>query len=134
MAHDPYEYLHEPSEFCCAGAEPECFNHCVMTSPGGYDATDHLTTLLSARESRYGSFDDNAEVSQELKSAIRYGTRYGACYSDQKEALDMIAAKISRIVTGDPDYIDNWDDIAGYAKLVADRLRRDQQGTPEGAR
>jgi hypothetical protein len=37
----------------------------------------------------------------------------------------MIAHKIGRIINGDPDYIDSWDDIAGYAKLVADRLRSD---------
>jgi hypothetical protein len=35
----------------------------------------------------------------------------------------MIATKMSRIVNGNPDKIDNWDDIAGYAKLVADKLR-----------
>ena len=41
---------------------------------------------------------------------------------DQLEALDMIAHKIARIINGDPDYADSWHDIAGYAKLVADRL------------
>jgi hypothetical protein len=41
---------------------------------------------------------------------------------DQQEALDMIFAKIGRIINGDADYADSWIDIAGYAKLVADRL------------
>jgi hypothetical protein len=41
---------------------------------------------------------------------------------DQREALDMIAHKIGRILNGDPNYADSWVDIAGYAKLVADRL------------
>jgi hypothetical protein len=36
--------------------------------------------------------------------------------------MDMIMHKIGRIVNGDPDYADSWVDIAGYAKLVADRL------------
>lgn len=35
----------------------------------------------------------------------------------------MIQHKIARILNGDPDYVDNWVDIAGYAKLVADRLQ-----------
>ena len=95
---------------------------------------DTLSDILAARGGRYGAFWDNSEVSQELKAALRNGVNYGALYSDQKEALDQFACKISRIVTGDPDYADNWDDIAGYAKLVADRLRRDQEGVPEGAR
>jgi hypothetical protein len=40
----------------------------------------------------------------------------------QREALEMIAHKIARIINGDPNYADSWVDIAGYAKLVADRL------------
>ena len=43
--------------------------------------------------------------------------------ADQIEALDMIFHKIGRIINGDPDYVDSWVDIAGYAKLVADRLQ-----------
>ena len=35
----------------------------------------------------------------------------------------MIAHKIGRIINGDPDYDDSWADIAGYAKLVSDRLQ-----------
>lgn len=34
----------------------------------------------------------------------------------------MIAHKLGRIINGDPNYSDSWHDIAGYAKLVADRL------------
>ena len=33
------------------------------------------------------------------------------------EALEMIAHKIARILSGDADYADNWVDIAGYAQL-----------------
>ena len=40
----------------------------------------------------------------------------------QKEALEMIQHKIGRILAGNPDHKDHWDDIAGYAKLVSDRL------------
>ena len=34
----------------------------------------------------------------------------------------MIAHKLGRIVNGDPYYADSYIDIAGYAKLVGDRL------------
>jgi len=44
--------------------------------------------------------------------------------ADQKEAVEMIAHKLGRIVNGDPHYDDSWVDIAGYAKLVSDRLQR----------
>ena len=46
---------------------------------------------------------------------------------DQKEALFMIAHKIGRIINGDPDYADSWIDIAGYAKLVGDRLNGEER-------
>lgn len=38
------------------------------------------------------------------------------------EALHMIGTKMSRLFTGDPTKVDTWDDIAGYAKLVANYL------------
>ena len=37
----------------------------------------------------------------------------------------MIFHKIGRIVNGDPNYADSWHDIAGYAKLVEDRLNKE---------
>ena len=36
----------------------------------------------------------------------------------------MISHKIARIMNGDPNYADNWIDIAGYATLVANRLEK----------
>jgi len=35
----------------------------------------------------------------------------------------MIFSKIARILNGDPNHLDSWTDIAGYATLVADRLQ-----------
>lgn len=69
-------------------------------------------------------FKDHAHITQDLKNAIALHllSRNKRLASDQQEALDMIAHKIGRIVNGDPDYADSWVDIAGYAKLVADRL------------
>lgn len=59
-----------------------------------------------------------------MKANIRaqMGTKWHSLASDQKEALEMIAHKLARIINGDPDYADSWVDIAGYSKLVADRL------------
>ena len=35
----------------------------------------------------------------------------------------MIQHKIARILNGDPNWKDTWDDIAGYAKLIGDKLK-----------
>ena len=40
----------------------------------------------------------------------------------QRESLDMIQHKISRILNGDPNIVDSWADIAGYAHIVAIRI------------
>lgn len=85
---------------------------------------NNLVTTLEERGSRYGTFINHAEVTMDLKRIIRYhlDQREKVLEDDQQEALDMICHKIGRIINGDPNYADSWIDIAGYAKLVADRL------------
>lgn len=86
--------------------------------------TDIVTATLAERGSRYGTFTDNAHVAQYLKTLFRNQRVWNNMQADQMEALDLIALKLSRILTGDPHYADNWVDIAGYAKLVADRIEK----------
>jgi Domain of unknown function (DUF6378) len=93
-------------------------------SPAPAPQPDALTAVLAERGSRYGIFVNHAEVSQELKKLLQaqLDARDKILADDQQEALDMICHKIGRIVNGDPNYADSWQDIAGYAQLVADRL------------
>lgn len=84
---------------------------------------------LNARQKRYGEFTDNARIAQNLKDIMRLSDSendgeggWSKLTPDQKEALDMIQTKISRLLTGDPNYPDNWHDIQGFAKLVENRL------------
>lgn len=86
--------------------------------------TTDITNTLTERGSRYGKFTGHAEVTQSLKAIFRarMGDKWDHLDDDQREALEMIAHKLGRIINGDPNYADSWVDIAGYAKLVADRL------------
>lgn len=84
--------------------------------------TTDISETLAERGNRYGSFTGHAAVTQRLKTAIVGSDKWHLLAPDQKEALEMIAHKIGRILNGDPDYHDSWHDIVGYAKLVADRL------------
>ena len=84
---------------------------------------DPITDLLTERGKTYGPFVDQAATSQALKDTLRDGARWGSLTSDMAEALELMAMKMSRIVHGNPSHLDSWDDIAGYARLVADRLR-----------
>lgn len=89
-----------------------------------------LETTLSERGSVYGKFETQAAITQDLKGVIRhYAREVGQSFHvDQIEALDMICSKISRIVNGDPNHIDSWHDIAGYAQLVVTRLEENDDG------
>lgn len=90
------------------------------------EATKAISTdeILKQRGGRYGPFKGHAEITMTLKRTVRdfASRRNKALDDDQQEALDMICHKIGRILNGDQNYSDSWHDIAGYAKLVADRL------------
>lgn len=85
--------------------------------------TDTITDTLTERGSRYGKFTKHAAITQCLKSIMQDADKWDSLDYDMQEALEMIQHKIGRILNGDPTYHDSWHDIAGYATLVADRLK-----------
>jgi hypothetical protein len=72
--------------------------------------------ILVERQKTHGSFKTNAQVSQTLKATFSYHGK-SDLKVEHREALDMIALKLSRILSGQATFKDHWDDIAGYAKL-----------------
>lgn len=86
-----------------------------------------VNDILLERGERYGAFKDHSRLVQAMKKAAGLylpDTRERLA-PDQSEALEMILHKVGRILNGDPDYIDSWQDIAGYATLVVQRLQED---------
>ena len=81
--------------------------------------------VLKERGSRYGKFIDQTRIIDGLMEPMRLAG-LDDLETDQKESLHQIAVKISRILNGDPNYVDNWDDIAGYAELVSKRLKGEE--------
>jgi hypothetical protein len=84
-----------------------------------------VNSTLKQRGQRYGDFAGHATVTMRLKRVVgdELAARGKTLADDQQEALDMVFHKIGRIINGDANYDDSWHDIAGYAQLVADRLR-----------
>lgn len=78
----------------------------------------NVEEILKERGSRYGSFDDNAANAQAIKNAMRHAVDWDSKPVWVREGLDLIATKISRLLTGDASYEDNYADIQGYAKLM----------------
>lgn len=89
----------------------------------------NVNDTLNERGASYGAFIDNASVAQDLKEIIVNTPNWNHLQADQREALQMFCSKISRMMTGNPNHIDNWTDIAGYATLVKERLESDDDAS-----
>jgi hypothetical protein len=88
------------------------------------EETANVDKTLDARAEMYGKFKDGASLMQAVKRELAaHAAKHGKTFADdQWEALEMIVHKMGRIVNGDPDVVDHWVDIAGYATLISDRL------------
>ena len=74
--------------------------------------------VLSTREKTHGSYPSTAKIAQSIKDAMRGSPNWIRLTDVQAESLEMIAVKLARILCGDPDYQDHWQDVMGYAKLA----------------
>lgn len=86
----------------------------------------NVNDILAEREKTHGSFEANARISSVLKDCLRTAAMHNDVTLREVhwEALDMICLKLSRILSGKKNEPDHWDDIAGYATLVANWLRK----------
>lgn len=79
--------------------------------------------ILNEREKTHGDYKHVARLSWSFKHTVR--EELNSQEKDmrrnvdigQQEAVEMILHKIARIICGDPNHADHWDDIAGYAML-----------------
>jgi hypothetical protein len=83
---------------------------------------DQIDNVLADRQTTHGNYADTARTAQHLRGAMREGNNWSILTDTQRESLDMIAMKIARILSGDPQHADHWDDITGYARLVSTSL------------
>lgn len=112
------------SRYAAGELETHTVHITMADDPAPATEATGVDAILNERGSRYGKFTGHAEIAQQLKGVMSLYEAKRGCFlaPDQREALSMIAHKIARIINGDPNYADSWVDIAGYAKLVADRL------------
>lgn len=82
-----------------------------------------VNDTLEEREGIYGDFTSHAAITQTLKSVMQTSSGWGRLSADKRQSLEVISDKIGRILNGDPEYRDNWHDIAGYAILAEERCR-----------
>lgn len=91
--------------------------------------SDNIQEILIERGNRYGKFYSHAEITQSLKQTFYTLSPQSKHFIPaMSEAIDMIFHKLGRIGNGDPYYADSWVDIAGYAQLVVDILKENEDG------
>lgn len=82
-----------------------------------------IKEILNERGNNYGEFKEHAQITQGIKNAIKAGVSWSICTDSQREALEMVAHKIGRIVNGDPNYEDSWVDLIGYTQLALEDIQ-----------
>lgn len=78
--------------------------------------------LLKTRGSSHGDWDETARLAQMFKRVVRSANKWPELGPNHQEALDLITLKVARVLSGNPDFAEHWDDIIGYASLVARTL------------
>lgn len=74
--------------------------------------------LLAERERTHGSFQEVAFMGQRLRHLFRSQPGWDRLSDVQREALDMMACKLSRVLASGGKEPDHFVDIAGYASLA----------------
>lgn len=86
--------------------------------------------VLLDRGGPHGPVDAQFGMAQRIKNLFRTGSSWDpvdykspALTPVQKECLEMLAVKLSRILEGDPRHLDHWVDLQGYPELVVLRMQ-----------
>src|SRR6266436_1173464 len=82
------------------------------------DESKPTEKLLTDRGTTHGSFEDNARISQGLKEWMRGSQGWSKLTDVEREAMDMIALKFSRVLSGKSLEKQHWEDIVGYGQLA----------------
>ena len=81
-----------------------------------------IDTILSERQKTHGDFNAHARITQQLKDVMVDSPNWQKLSCVQKEALEMVSHKFGRILAGNPNELDHWDDSQGYLRLVSIEL------------
>jgi hypothetical protein len=80
--------------------------------------------LVATRPTTHGDFTDVADFQQQVIELAMTKPSWKNLSRVQRSCLGEIAHKMGRIVSGNPDFPDHWDDISGYGHLASDRIKK----------
>jgi len=85
-----------------------------------------ISNLLGERQNTHGTYSEVSSICQSIKRTMRQSSGWDHLGNEHAEALEMIAMKIARILSGNSNFADHWEDIEGYARLVSNELQRER--------
>lgn len=83
-----------------------------------------IDDILKDRGSRYGDFGVQARTAQHIRDAFESSPNWPSLPHYMKEALSLMSTKFSRMLTGDPMYMDNVVDLIGYMTLMQKEMEK----------
>ena len=108
FVHPDVRGFHVGFRVCCLPQDPSD----LMDSSNSIPNRDH----------QHGGMEAVGQLSQSIKISIHAGINWHMLTPGEQEALDMIAHKIGRILSGnDPHDPEHWTDLAGYAHAAMRR-------------
>jgi hypothetical protein len=133
---EPKKIIHEAGACLKCGSlvDMAILHICEPCDP----APSTVDAILSEREKTHGDYAKTMELFREMTRAFERAFSGDSDFRsppndvieyrrrDRSIAVStaqMICMKLARIACGDPTFVDHWDDIGGYAKLMADLLR-----------
>lgn len=81
-----------------------------------------INEVLKERNKVHGNYSENSHLAQTFKDFARNADGWINLRYTQRESVEMILCKIARMLAGDCNHIDHWQDISGYATLISKEL------------
>lgn len=80
--------------------------------------TGAVKATLDEREKDYGSYVDQSFIAENLIAIMEREKGWRKFPPTHRQSARMIAVKLARLLNGNPNHVDSWHDIAGYAELA----------------
>lgn len=96
----------------------------TKTTPNRREILENVARLISEdRNATHGEPILQFWMAQTIKGVLREGPRWTSLLDVEKEALEMLSTKLSRIVCGSSNP-DHYNDIAGYVGIASEGVQR----------
>lgn len=86
---------------------------------------NNIDALIASREETHGIYREQAAFAQQFKRMMRAGRNWERLDFYQAQSMEAFADKLSRILCGNFNEADHWQDVSGYATLVLNEMRGD---------